>query len=259
MTPKHAFANINGKLLLLRRNAIDIHRAFSELNPVIHRTRMLSLNAVVASARTGVSGDSFGVIAKELSGVSTELSRLIGEMETLFHTVVGHIARTVQAEDQARLYRRALGFMAAPDGAAPDDTSPEAQRALPAPGLVSGGEGHNVTILETQVGQSEGALIAGLEAVEALSRQLTQRIARINWVAVRQSHITAVAAQIEAARTPKGSGLMEIARIVRDLAAQIAVTESAAKQKIEDLEALAGLVVGPLRKAHTSTKPREAA
>ena len=224
----------------LRRSAVDVHRAFAGLSPVIQRTRLVSLNALISSARAGAYGESFGIIAKELNLIGSELTRLIHEMEGLFREGVDNVAKSVRAEQQWRLLMRSLERVRGAKGASRSTVAVKGGRPALSPTAAAFCE-H----VAKAIAASQEELAAGLNDLAMLSRGLSKRIDRINWVAVRQSHITAVAARIEAARSQvAGSGLADVAAIIRELADEISGAESSAKERVDGLTALSNAAMG---------------
>ncbi|HKI97482.1 MAG TPA: hypothetical protein VKB51_03300 [bacterium] len=215
----------------VRREAIGIHLAFAHMHPLIRRTRHLSLNAILASARLSERGQPFSIVAQELNTVAADLDTLVGDIERMFRELVVGIARWGKAELRLDYVRRSQALLA-PRA----EAEPTAYEATP---------GASTTTRETQARQAHltaaladqaqrlQALIAGeLDAIDVVTGKLSGRIDRINWVAVRQCHYTSISAQIEAAQlSDTSTGLASVAGDIRALADDIAAAERQAKER----------------------------
>jgi hypothetical protein len=231
----------------VRRESIGIHLAFAGMHPLIRRTRHLSLNAILASARLAERGQPFAIVAKELNTVGRDLEALIGEIERMFRTLVVGIAQWGKAELRLAYLRRSLAVLEriagparAPGADGRDGNgSPQgaARAATQAAAQPAAGSGHpRYASLTRQLNEHIERLRAvigrELETIDLVTGKLSGRIDRINWVAVRQCHYTAISAQIEAAQiTDDRSGLGSVAADIRALAEDIAQAERQAKDR----------------------------
>ncbi|HUJ76223.1 MAG TPA: hypothetical protein VL359_15280 [bacterium] len=223
-----------------RQSAISCQRAFSGMAPLVQRTHFLSTNAIIASTHLGQVGGPFAVIASEMTNIVRHLGELIREAEQQFQKIALHAAASVKAELQYGMLQRTRKILegegrwngqalppavssardGAEGGAAP---APQAERFFSAD-------------LAPELERSQGSLYTELRAVAGFTRRVQGIADRIGRVAVRQSHFTAIAARVEAAKLSHGSGgMQDVALGIRQLAQDMAIAERAAREEILDL------------------------
>jgi hypothetical protein len=233
----------------VRREAIGIHLAFANMHPLIRRTRHLSLNALLASARLAEEGRPFGIVAQELNTVGGDLEGLIDEIERMFRQLVLSIAHWGKSElnvsylERSRIavQRRsepehAPGAAGGPaggaDGHSADGPSADGHGSEGRGSEGGGAAGHTLALLLEHTRAMRETIYREIERIDLLAGKLSGRIDRINWVAVRQCHYTSISAQIEAAQVHDDrGGLASVAADIRALADDIASAERLAKER----------------------------
>ena len=259
----------NGNLSEIRSNFIGVHLAFAKMRPLIFRTRLLSLNAVITSSRIGSEGDSFGVVSNELNRVVGHLERLVNETDEIFRELVNQIAQWVKVESHLRLYLRtieiAMDRIPGKKDRQDEDNNKRPSRRddlHQAEGRRDSG-GNTVAAGDTTVALVEmlqekqnynnEVIMMCLAELGQLMRRFTKNLDRINWLAVRQYHYTAVSALIEAARVQEAeNGLTDVALDIRTLAEDISQAENYAKDKIFTLHAQFNHEINSMRQGQIS-------
>lgn len=233
----------------LRTNAININRVFAGITPIIRQTRLLSLNAEIASALTGEQGDPFRVAVKDLLVMSGELSKLIGEVEIVFHEVANHIAKWVAAEMSLNLFQRSLDRvwdLSEEDNGSDDVKESDRNQwdSTLCDGVIAKWksnqhkcERHKIEYrLWGHIIDSGNEVLDNLYAVERLTKKLSRFIDNIRMIAVRQSHFISVTAMIESTRVDDDSSdLSTVAESIRELSRDIANLEDNAHDHVLSL------------------------
>jgi len=233
----------------LRASALNINRVFAGITPIISQTRLLSLNAEIASALTGKQGDPFRVAVKDLLVMSGELSKLIGEVEIVFHEVANYIAKWVAAEMRLNIFQRSLDSVW--DLSGEDNNSGDIKEcdkyqwdSTLCDGVIAKWKSHQNKCdkysieyqLWSHIIDSGNEALKNLYAVEKLTKKLSRFIDNIRMIAVRQSHFISVTAMIESTRVEDDSSdLSTVALSIRELSSDIANLEDNAHDHILSL------------------------
>ncbi len=72
--------------------SVDIVRILETVNHIARKTRLLSLNATIESARAGENGKGFAVVAGEIQKLAMESEKSVGEIKQLITAINGEIA-----------------------------------------------------------------------------------------------------------------------------------------------------------------------
>lgn len=234
----------------VRRIAINMNQTFAGMAPLISATRILSLNAEIASAPMGEAGNPFAVVARELSMMSVEIKQLINDASSSF-CVINDIAQTVLLERKLKLFREAIrrewlareadgrDQMKLPCGRK-WRTFLEGHDMASNASVYAGCSSCNVKLIECdlwrQVMKNGMNLLENLKRIEDLSNRLTSLVDRIRWVAARKSHFIAVSATIEAARfNGSGMSLKAVAESISLLAGNIAAMQGRMQEGAHEL------------------------
>lgn len=247
----------------VRRIAINMNQVFAKMAPLIFSTRILSLNAQIASAPLGAAGYPFAVVARELAVMSAEITQLVNEASSSF-CVINEIAQTVMMERKLQLFREALHR----EWLARDAVGREQEK------LPCGREWH--TFLEGQdmalnasthaacsacaVGLFECnlwrqtmklgmGLMENFKRIDDLSKRLTSLVERIRWVAARKSHFIGVSANVEASRfNGNGTSIRAVAENITLLAGNIAAMQDRMHEAAMELTRLVPRAVDQMRR-----------
>ena len=203
-----------------RRDAMAVQTAFAAMRPLVFKSQILSSNAEITSAHLGDSGLSFGIIARELMTMVRELERLIDELQKVFREVAVNSAEWIKAEHRREIFQRAMSMAQGGDGT-------EAQKE----------KFHGLCEKLTENSKaSQESMYENIRVVIDLSRKINKFIDRISWVAVRQSHFTAITARVEAAKMEdNGKDIEAVASAIRHLSEEIADAERQARERIHTL------------------------
>lgn len=90
------------------RDAIGVNRTFADLAPLLFRTRLLALNAEIASVRVGGTGASFGIVVKELLAMCAELRGIVADIEEIFADIAGCVGVWIRSRTQFDMYLRVV-------------------------------------------------------------------------------------------------------------------------------------------------------
>ncbi len=224
----------------VRRIAINMNQVFAKMAPLIFSTRILSLNAQIASAPLGYAGYPFAVVARELVVMSAEIDQLVTEASSSF-CVINEIAQTVMMEKKLNLFREALRheLMAR-------EAEGRGEERLPCgSSLCTFIEGQDMALsasthatcsackveriectLWRQIMKLGAGLMENLKRIDDLSKHLTSLVERIRWVAARKSHFIGVSASVEASRfNGNGDSIRAVAENITLLARNIAAMQ----------------------------------
>ena len=241
-----------------RREATGIQTAIAGMQPLVERARLLSANAEITSAHLGQTGDPFGIIARELVVIVGELKKLVAELDPVFHEVARITANWIKAEHRSERYGRLLNLMSQEDGQATDAAhamvvalgdkalQPEVERRWRQmqARFEPGSQCHR--IWDAVIG-SRREMVHDLARIVDMTDKMAHYVERIGWIAVRQSHFTAIAARTEAAKVSSTAQEVEgVARDIYYLSDEIGRHEEKLRGRIMDLQRLAANVAKPL-------------
>ena len=89
-----------------------IQRIVDLMGDVSAKTHVLSINASIVSARAGLQGKAFDVVAREIRGLAHETERSLGEIENVIRDVQSNISSVTQhaqaVQDQTASERQSL-------------------------------------------------------------------------------------------------------------------------------------------------------
>ncbi|MBI5193057.1 MAG: hypothetical protein HZA08_06400 [Nitrospirae bacterium] len=221
----------------LRVRAINLNRTFAGMLPIIRRTRLISLNAEIASAHIGEQGAPFSVVVKDLLVMSHELSKLIEEIEKIFFEMANHIAKWGVAEMKLDLLKRSLNnvlsqknepifyeWESSVNSAALRKWENEKSRCTK-----NSIEYH----LWSETINCGREILKNLSTMEGRSKKLCRIIDNIRMVAVRQCHFISITALVESARVNNvQSDLPTVASNIRALSKDIADFEDMAHDQV---------------------------
>jgi len=210
----------------LQRNAIDCQMAFANMRPIIRRANMVTINAELASAKIGQQGLSMGVIAREMMAMIANLQTLIEEAEGQFTDITRNTAQWLKVARNMKLFERALSHL-------------EHVEAGQHPTAETSGDRNR---MEKVITEGLGELAQNQNRFFKLIRQINKLVERITWVAVRQSHFTAITAKVEAAKlNGNGGDIRSVANEIQELAAAIHEVEQMARHQISSVVREAGI------------------
>lgn len=253
----------NNEVRSVRRIAIDMNQVFAKMTPLIFSTRILSLNAEIASAPLGIAGYPFAVVARELTAMSVEINQLINEASSSF-CVINEIAQTVLMEKKRNLFREALRHELMARKA-----EGRGEEKLPCgSGLCTFIEGQDMALnastyatcsackveriectLWRQMMKLGMGLMESLKRIDDLSKRLTSLVERIRWVAARKSHFIGVSANVEASRfNGNGAALRAVAENITLLAGNIAAMQDRMHEAAMNLTRLVPHAVEQMRR-----------
>lgn len=236
----------------LRVEAIDLNRDFTSLGPLAGRIRLVSLNASLAAGTLGEEGAPFGVVARTLGGLATELTDLLA-FDVEFDEVVralGDFAnsverfRTIQRTQQLHYTERGP----ATDPAVRDDLERDAATTVLRPGaaLAWRHEAERVADdpLATTLWRSMLELLhethRHLSRFDQATRRLAERLQRVRSVAVTEARFVGTNALVEAARVSgAGSDLGPLAHQIDEVANEVADRAARACARMDLVRALA--------------------
>lgn len=236
--------DLDERLRRFAGSAIGLNRTFAGLHSLLFRTRLLALNAEIASARIGATGAAFGVVVKDLLSMGEELRRLTREIEDLFGRVARHVGVWIRARTRFNLYLRVIDALhrgvANADGETKtpppvqgwpvlDDTiqteaglQAEARAARPA-----------LDRTWTLALANRGDALANLREVRDYCRRLDALLDQLNFVATRQSGFLATTARVEATHADQTAfDLTGVTGDIRDLAQEFTVLQHTATDAV---------------------------
>ena len=95
---------------------------------------------------------------------------------------------------------------------------------------------------------ARGELLVSLVNIVQGIRRLNYYVDRINWIAVRQCHFTAIMARVEAAKmNGNGGEIRGVAMNIQELSVSIQDSERFVRERIDDVRRAGVLVTGPLQ------------
>lgn len=221
----------------LRVRAINLNRTFAGMLPIIRRTRLISLNAEIASAHIGEQGAPFSVVVKDLLVMSHELSKLIGEIEKIFFEVAKHIAKWGIAEMKLDLLKRSLNNVLSQK----DEPITYNWESSVNSTTLRKWENEKLRCTKKSIEYrlwSETIncgreIMENLSTMEGRTKKLCRIIDKIRMVAVRQCHFISITALVESARVNNiQSDLPTVASNIRALSKDIAEFEDMAHDQV---------------------------
>lgn len=236
--------------------AIDTNGVFASMGRLMFQTKIISLNAEIASVQIGDLGLPFGVVVKELGLMSENLSALVNEVDRIDHVLASNIAKGLNAKRRMELYQRAISSLRSANNEATFSRSDHWNQAL-APGvgeewlgaMESMEEGSLERTFMNLILTNRKAMLATLATLSRMSREIEKLIGTVAIVAGRQSHFVAIAASVEAANIGEvASDLVTVAKDIKDLAKKIDSVGQSATERIGLLLALEYKVCTPIRK-----------
>lgn len=228
-------------------DAIGLNRTFSGLQGLLFRTKLLALNAEIASAHVGETGASFGVVVKELISMGTQLREVVADLEEVFREVAHHIGVWIRSRNRFEMYLRVV------DALQSARTAEDEAAACPAAAgqsLIDADLGayrcaHRIDDEPTSIARTwELALARRREAIESLekvyrcSRGLLSLLQRLNLVATRQSGYLSTTARVEATHADQTAfNLDAVAQDIGQLATDFAALQHEAQDAATELTA----------------------
>lgn len=266
-------AEENVALQQLGRATFAINRVFADLRPLLFRTRVLALNAEIVSARIGRSGESFGVVVRDLVQMGRELMGIVTETETLFQKAATHVAWWLRMKQKFDLYLRSLArhrvlFPKGTDEASEKEMR-ESSRSLPLSassilyrqGILQwaeedrGADGKNLFLhrLWEQALEAREQAVFRIGELRIIAGKLERLLDRMAFVATRQSHFLATSSMIEACRAGEAASLLQpVAQNIRELADGFMAIQGKATQRVRELAAMANRVWRQIKKGETT-------
>ena len=228
----HQKGNNHDDINIYRKQIFDCQMAFVKMPPIVLKTNQLALNAEIASGKIGFSGLSFGIIAREMGTIVSELEKLVTEINHLFSSLSQHCALWIKTERTLSLLERMLTL--AKRGQTPHPVSLDKVGPKNLSDQPQFNDLYKTTLkqMNLEITTSLKNLNAHQEDVSKSINKLNALVERIAWVAVRQSHYTAITATIEAAKLKGTADLTEIASAIKTLSEEIAYLEKEARDQI---------------------------
>lgn len=264
----------NNDVQEVRRIAINMNQVFARMAPLVFSTRVLSLNAQIASAPLGSAGFPFAVVARELAAMSVEINQLVAEASSSF-CVINEIAQTVMMERKLNLFRAALrnewlALDACGRGGEKLPCGREwrtflegrdmAQSASTYAACSACGVGSVECNLWRQVMKLGMGLMDNLKRIDELAKGMSNLVERIRWVAARKSHFIAVSASVEASRfNGNGAAIRAVAENITVLAGNIVAMQDRMHEAATELAQRAPQAVEQMRREGMKNISEEAA
>ena len=241
-----------------RTRLFSVQGIFSTIRPFVTSSKSLALNAEINAARIGRAGDAFSVVARELGSIMNSLSGVLTQQEVVFSRISRESSEWMKSEHRLRLLNRTLDKMNQTVASTSGDTvvlpALAGQSAKLTPGTAEGiGTLHsNRAQFEALITREQGVLNDKITGAGHGVREIEKLLERMNQIAVRQSHFTAIAANVEAARTETNyKTLGGVARSIREFASGLAQVEAEARQEIGEI--VQGLGAGNGKRGPSST------
>jgi hypothetical protein len=222
-----ASRNDESSLHLFASQAISLNRTFSGFRALLFRTKLLALNAEIASARVGVFGKAFGVVVKDLIGLGETLRHEVADLETVFSSVASHVGEWTRSRTRFGMYLRVVDALNQGLGRTDGEAS-----WMKAYGILSTGV-EEAYLAQAAMRNEHPALerawtLARKRRDEALKHllgvgkacgRLKRFLDRLNFVATQQSSFLATTARVEAAHADQtGFDLDSMAADIQGLA-----------------------------------------
>lgn len=236
----------------LRIEAIDLNRDFTSLGPLAGRIRLVSLNASLAAGGLGDDGAPFGVVARTLGGLATELTDLLA-FDVEFDDVVRALGDFANSVQRLRAVQRTLEIHyarleQAADAAVLADLERDAESTVLRPGVASAWRKEAARVADDPLATTLWRVM--LELLESAhehlvrfdraTRTLASRLQRVRSVAVTEARFVGTNALVEAARVSgAGSDLGPLARQIDDVADEVAERAARACARMDLVRELA--------------------
>jgi hypothetical protein len=264
-----------GALHRLRLDSIGLSRVFEGLRPLVARSRQISFNARIAVGRVGDDGESFSVVARELTALGDTLIELVGEAEVATGELIRRAARLALAERRLRSLATAVWVtesqagLADRSGITPTDVVDRALRpgqgdqwrAIRARLGTGNAVGDARPALVEAIITTRSELVADLDRMSATATALDRAVTKVERTAVLQGFFVAANGRIEAERIGAGARFATLAEEIAATAQETGQLVGVAQQRIAALHRAVGAVARPLRAeaASTTTDRRGAA
>jgi hypothetical protein len=250
-----------GALDRLRLDSIGLNHVFDGLRPLVARSRQISFNARIAVGQVGDDGESFSVVARELTALGDTLIELVAEAEVATSELIRRAARLALAERRLRSLAAAVvvterqGTLADPTGITPEDVVEQALR----PGQSEQwrrvrarlGTGQAVgdarPALVKAILETRAALVSDLARMSSTATALDRAVTKVERTAVLQGFFVAANGRIEAERIGAGGRLTTLAEEIAATAQETGALVGVAQQRIAVLHRAVAAVARPLR------------
>jgi hypothetical protein len=216
-------------LRIFASQAIGLNRTFSGLRSLLFRTKLLALNAEIASARVGASGEAFGVVVKDLIEMGETLRTEVADLEQVFSTVANHVGEWIRSRTRFAMYLRVVDAL---NRGAGGDVPQTRTRSILSAGVekdyrAQAKERRKRPALErtwTLARQRRSEALEHLQGVGEACGRLRRFLDRLNFVATQQSSFLATTARVEATHADQtafdlGSMAGDIQGLARDFSA----------------------------------------
>lgn len=237
--------------------AIGLNRLFSGLQPLLFRTKLLALNAEIASARIGDSGIAFGVVVKDLLAMSSDLRRVTKELEDIFREVAQHVGVWIRCRTRFTLYLRVTdalwqGYNAQDgDGAPPPPPRNLAKRIILDEGIEQDARADE-SLRKAHLPYDRAwsfalsnrrEAISNLREVDVYCQRLHRLLDQLSFVATRQSGYLATTARVEATQADQTAfDLTGVTGDIQAIAREFSVLQQSATDAVLSISKEADLI-----------------
>lgn len=242
----------------LRIEAIDLNRDFTSLGPLAGRIRLVSLNASLAAGGLGDNGAPFGVVARTLGGLATELTDLLA-FDVEFDDVVRALGDFANSVQRLRAVQRTLQIHYADrpdvDATILADLEREAETAVLRPGVAASwmreaervaGDPLAATLWRVGLALLRDAH-EHLVRFDRATRTLASRLQRVRSVAVTEARFVGTNALVEAARVSGAGGdLGPLAEQIDGVADEVAERAARACARMDLVRELAAQLLATI-------------
>lgn len=224
----------------LRAQSIAINRTFADLGPLLVNTKFLALNAEIAAAHMGNEGLTFGIVAKEVIEMGTQLAEIVGELESVFKAMAAGVARWITADKRVAIYQRTLDRLESVKRAEGEDAeNEEADKATTAEPVAIPSAESSEHILRSYVDRLQTESGGELNNLRVQGKSITGALDRLNIIATRKSNYLAISSNVEASLIfGDASGLKTVAENLAKLAKRFSALEKEAADRVFSLNKL---------------------
>lgn len=262
---------MQGRIHAFGGKAIGLNRLFSGLQPLLFRTKLLALNAEIASARIGDSGIAFGVVVKDLLAMSSDLRRVTKELEDIFGKIAHHVGIWIRSRTRFDLYLRVTdslrqGYMDREESAEVSLPLPhkQEQRLILDEGIENDAR-EDEPLRKAHVPYDRAwsfalsnrrEAIGNLREVDLYCQRLRRLLDQLSFVATRQSGYLATTARVEATQADQTAfDLTGVTGDIQAIAREFSVLQQSATDAVLDISKEADIIFRAFKSSRRSNHP----